>query len=201
MNTILRVTILTVLFSSIFTFSSIQKVEAETAKNIIGPAINMILNPATTTVVTAKGMTWTKTSVDDNLGVIDVGCGYTPGAGNQCDPYEGDTDCNAELPVLCFYDANLPKPSTLVIPNNYHEWSGGIVATTERVAGNSFASIQEANTFCVSYFGEDWRVAEHHDGSSIGWYFKAYGNVGDTWNEHYPRLWVHVSDQPNGTCW
>ncbi len=146
-----------------------------------------------------NGLTWTKTGVDDVYGVVDVGCGYTPGVGNQCDPYNGDLPCSAELPVLCFYDAGLNMPANLNNSSIYHSWSGGIVATTVPVRGDSFYSIHEADAFCAKTFGDDWRVAEFHDG--WGWYFKAYGNVGNNANQSKRRLWVHIDDQPNATCW
>jgi hypothetical protein len=146
-----------------------------------------------------KGMTWTKTGVDDIVGVVDVGCGYTPGVGNQCNPYTGDTVCSAELPVLCFYDAQLDQPEELIISSRYHQWSGGIVATTDAVRGDSFDNVNDVNYFCEENFGYGWRVAEFHDG--WGWYFKAYGNVGNKFNESRRRLWVDIDDQPNGTCW
>ncbi|MDM8543085.1 hypothetical protein QUF90_18570 [Desulfococcaceae bacterium HSG9] len=144
-------------------------------------------------------MTWTKTGTDDTYGVVDVGCGHTSGAGNQCNPYNGDTICSAILPVLCFYDAKLAKPVNLDDSSVYHKWSGGIVATTEAVAGSSFDSIKDADAFCVKTFGEGWRVAEFHDG--WGWYLKAYGNFGDGFDHARNRAWVHINDQPDATCW
>ncbi|TPV94534.1 MAG: flagellar hook-length control protein [Myxococcales bacterium FL481] len=145
------------------------------------------------------GLTWTKRGTDDLAGVVTVGCGFTPGVGNQCDPYVGDMDCNARLPVLCFYDAGLPLPAHVVEPSVYYQWSGGIVGTTEPIEGFTFDHIDDANNYCVEQFGEGWRVAEHHDG--WGWNFIAYGNVGDNANEANRRLWVDINNQPNGTCW
>jgi len=153
-------------------------------------------------VIAQDGMTWTKTGVDDIYGVVDVGCGHTPtstGGFNQCDPYNGDTDCDALLPVLCFLPAGLPKPHNLSTPSHYHQWSGGVVATTPIVSGNSFATVGEVDDFCRKHFGSGWRVAEFHDG--WGWYFKAYGNVGNNFNYSRRRFWVHINGQANGNCW
>jgi len=99
--------------------------------------------------------------------------------------------------VLCFLDAGLEKPAALVIPSQYHQWSGGVVATTDPISGNSFADVDEVDKFCVDNFGDGWRVAEFHDG--WGWYFKAYGNVGENFDNS--RFWVDINDQTDGTCW
>ncbi len=137
-----------------------------------------------------QGLTWTKTKVHDIVGAVAVGC-------SQCNPYTGDTSCNAKLPVLCFLDAELNKPANLDTPSIYQQWSGGVVATTDAVCGNSFKNIRDANNFCVQNFGSGWRVAEHHDG--WGWSFWAYGNVGENFDGE--RFWIDIDDQPSGTCW
>jgi hypothetical protein len=150
--------------------------------------------------VECKGLTWTKTRVDTLVGVVEVGCGYTRGEGkSQCDPYRGDMTCKAELPVLCFRDAGLDQPALLPTPSIRHSWSGGIVATTDPVRGDSFKTIRDANQFCADNFGDGWRVAEFHEGWA--WYFWAYGNVGRMFNDAYRRFWVDINDQPKGTCW
>jgi hypothetical protein len=159
----------------------------------------MVLAIASFSAQAQKGLTWTKTRVDDLVGAVEVGCGWTPGAGSQCEPYVGDTKCKAELPVLCFREADLDKPALLPTPSIYHSWSGGIVATTDPVRGDSFKTIRDANQFCADNFGDGWRVAEHHDG--WGWYYWAYGNVGIKFNDAYRRFWIDINDQPRATCW
>uniref|UniRef100_UPI004056D871 hypothetical protein n=1 Tax=Candidatus Electronema sp. TaxID=2698783 RepID=UPI004056D871 len=162
---------------------------------------------ATTSV---KGLTWEKTSSnllggagDGISGVVHVGCGSGQGGvghgDNNCNPYQGDTDCATPLPLLCFYAANLNKPASLTTIAFYHDWSGGIVATTEPVPGSSFATITAADAFCAEKFGPGWKVAEHHD-SGGGWAFFAYGNIGENYLADQ-RFWVDVTDQLNGTCW
>ena len=147
---------------------------------------------------TKKGLTWRKNIDHSDFGVVDVGCGWGSATGNECNPSQGDAMCNVELPVLCFKDDNLPKPAGLDIPNNYHQWSGGTIATTTPVPANQFPSLSDANAYCASNFGGDWRVAEFHDGWA--WYFKAFephpGSVSST-----QRFWVDINDQPHGTCW
>jgi hypothetical protein len=159
----------------------------------------LILIAASLPALAQNGLTWTKTRVDDIVGVIDVGCGYTPGVGNQCNPYSGDTPCTGQLPLLCFLDLGLEQPADVVTPSRYHQWSGGVVATTDPVAGNTFRRIADADAYCADKFGPHWRVAEFHDG--WGWYFLAYGNVGDNVNQSRGRFWIDILDQRNGTCW
>jgi hypothetical protein len=149
--------------------------------------------------VIKKGLTWAKHSLDKVTGVITVGCGHTKKEGNQCNPYNGDTSCDSKIPMLCFLDADLPKPTLVPITNRYQSWSGGIVGTTNPIAGNSFINISDANEYCRKEFGEKWRVATHHDG--WGWYFKAFGGVGSNVENLGSRFWVDIHDQPFGTCW
>jgi hypothetical protein len=159
----------------------------------------MILAIPSVSAEEKNGLTWTKIHVDDLIGVVEVGCGWQKVTENQCNPHTGDTTCMAELPVLCFRDAGLVQPALLQTPSIYHQWSGGIVATTDPVRGDSFETIGDANKYCVNNFGNGWRVAEHHDG--WGWNFWAYGNVGRDYNDAYRRFWVDINDQLNGTCW
>jgi hypothetical protein len=152
-----------------------------------------------------KGMTWRLNSTNAITGTIDVGCGYSNNA-NECNPHTGDTMCSMQLPVLCFKPTQLPVPANVDNSNQYHKWSGGIVATTPAVAGNSasnpdLTTIANADSYCAQQFGPGWRVAEFHDG--WGWYFQAYGGIG----QPSQRFWVDINDQrstvstPKATCW
>lgn len=148
--------------------------------------------------VAKKGLTWRKTEVGAVTGVVDVGCGHSNGQ-NECNPYQGDTMCTTQLPILCKKEMNLPKPASVTIPNKYHKWSGNIVGTTQPVAPATAGlnTLSAANNFCATEFGAGWQVASHHDG--WGWYFKAYGNVGSSVDTK--RYWVNIRDQQNGNCW
>jgi hypothetical protein len=145
-----------------------------------------------------NGLTWRLNSTNTTTGTLDVGCGFSNNV-NECNPYTGDTICTTQLPVLCFKPAQLSVPTNVVV-SQYHQWSGGIVATTPAVAGNSasnpdLTTIAKANIYCADLFGPGWRVAEFHDG--WGWYFQAYGGLG----QPTMRFWVDINGQPNATCW
>jgi Concanavalin A-like lectin/glucanases superfamily len=140
-----------------------------------------------------KGYTWIKKSSNAVNGTVVVGCqvGY-------CNPYVGDTPCSTPLPLLCFRPLNAAQPTSTVPKDPFYDgWSGGLVGTTPLYRGDSFPTLADANAACVKEFNDsNWRVAEHHDNRVGGWNFQAYGNVGQ-----HRRFWVHVNDQPKGTCW
>jgi hypothetical protein len=146
------------------------------------------------------GMTWRWETINPIEGTVEVGCGVSNP--NPCNGYVGDQLCTTSLPLLCFkpFTPLLPVPKSVNDTDYYNRWSGGIVGTTGPVQASSFnGSLAQANARCVQEFGATWRVAEFHDGASGagGWNFQAYGNVGNPAS----RFWVHINDQPNGTCW
>jgi hypothetical protein len=146
------------------------------------------------------GMTWRLETVNPTDGTVEVGCGVSNP--NPCNGYVGDQLCTTSLPLLCFkpFTPLLPVPKSVNDTDYYNRWSGGIVGTTAPVQASSFnGSLAQANARCVQEFGATWRAAEFHDGASGagGWNFQAYGNVGNPSS----RFWVHINDQPNGTCW
>jgi hypothetical protein len=146
------------------------------------------------------GMTWRLETVNPTDGTVEVGCGVSNP--NPCNGYVGDQLCTTSLPLLCFkpFTPLLPVPKSVNDTDYYNRWSGGIVGTTAPVQASSFGtSLAKANQACAQEFGATWRVAEFHDGASGagGWNFQAYGNVGNPSS----RFWVHINDQPNGTCW
>jgi hypothetical protein len=146
-----------------------------------------------------KGMTWFHTASNVTYGTITVGCG--PSGPDRCDPAHGDTLCTQQLPVLCIYKPKpaFPLPVGLPVPNEYNRWSGGVVATTQPVAGNTFANSAAVTAFCTAVFGAGWRVAEFHDG--LYWNFQAYGGTVSAPTVPSTRFWVYINDQKDGNCW
>jgi len=116
--------------------------------------------------VVPKGLTWIHTASNPVTGTVTVGC-------NGCDAYSGDTPCAQQLPMLCIDKPTpaLPLPVGVSNADLYYQWSGGVIATTQPVTGNSFATSAAANAYCQTQFGTGWRVAEFHDG--WGWNFQA----------------------------
>ena len=166
------------------------------------PEIQSIFNAGSAgkcSIAQKKGMTWYHMHSDAQSGTITVGCGAA--GPDRCDPAKGDTVCSQQLPVLCIYKPNPPfqKPVGLKIPNIYMEWSGGVVATTPPVAGNTFANSAAVTAYCQAQFGKDWRVAEFHDG--VYWFFQAYGGTVSAPTIPSTRFWVHINDQKDGNCW
>jgi hypothetical protein len=140
-----------------------------------------------------KGMTWIHSKSDATTGTITVGC-------SGCDAYHGDTVCTESRPLLCIYKPPTPFQLPMGLPNpSDNQWSGGVVATTEPVAGVTFNTIAEANASCEGKFGKDWRVAEFHDGKI--WNFQAYGGTVSAPTVPPTRFWVNINDQTDGNCW
>jgi hypothetical protein len=145
-----------------------------------------------------KGMTWSHTLSNAQTGTITVGCG--PTGPNQCNAYQGDTVCTLPRPLLCIYKPApaFPVPAGVNNADQYNKWAGGVVATTQPVAGSSFAHLADADKYCVTQFGPGWRVAEFHDG--WGWHFQAYGGTVSAPTIPSTRFWVQINNQP-ANCW
>jgi hypothetical protein len=141
-----------------------------------------------------KGMTWIHSKSDAQTGTITVGC-------SGCDAYHGDTVCTELRPLLCIYKPTppFPLPKGLNTSGTNNLWSGGVVATTEPVAGNTIAHSTDANSYCEGRFGKGWRAAEFHDGGI--WNFQAYGGTVNAPTVPSTRFWVHINDQKDGNCW
>jgi Concanavalin A-like lectin/glucanases superfamily len=166
--------------------------------------IQGIFNAGSAGKCVMKGMTWLHAISNAQTGTITVGC-------SGCDAYQGDTPCVQKLPLLCIYKPTPPfsLPAGVNNTNQYNQWSGGVVATTAPVAGNTFPHISisttvpnppdDANSYCALQFGSGWRVAEFHDG--WGWNFQAYGGTVSAPTVPSTRFWVHINDQPAATCW
>ncbi|CAF1940390.1 unnamed protein product [Rotaria magnacalcarata] len=173
-----------------------------------------------------KGLTFIKWGHLVPYGIDLVGCrDWTNPNGFNCDPYNGDTDCNEQRTVLCAKTDNSPRPPYLVLGNGaampaafYVGWTLGHISTTLPVAGSSFRNRAAVDAYCAQYFGTGWRVATFHDGKFIrnmngttyageswttnasrmeigGWSYYTFGNV-----RNDVRSWVHITDQP-ANCW
>ncbi len=144
-----------------------------------------------------KGMTWLHMLSNAQTGTITVGCGP---AGNACETRTGDTLCSKPMPVLCIYKPApaFKFPVGMPVPDRYNRWSGGVVATTQPIAGDNFQDVAAVNAHCQSQFGNGWRVAEFHDG--WGWNFQAYGGTVSAPTIPSTRFWVHINTT-DGNCW
>ena len=149
-------------------------------------------SPSFPSPVCDMGMTWEKYANDPAPGVVDVGCGS---GASRCNPYQGDSFCAVERPLLCFADIGLQRPVSLSNKSNAHVWSGGLVVTSTPVKGSTFQTIADADAQCVKEFGSKFRVAEFHDGN--GWYMTAYGSSSTLLD----KFWVNIKNQRKGNCW
>ncbi|MEO0481340.1 MAG: hypothetical protein AAF196_17870 [Planctomycetota bacterium] len=115
------------------------------------------------------------------------------GADNETDAYSGDTPITEALPILAIRRRDLPAPRDLDTSSDYRRWARGYVALTVPIKGTELTSLEAANQIVRRELGEQWRMAEFHDG--WGWNFWARGNISDD-----SRFWVHINDQ-NANPW
>lgn len=127
--------------------------------------------------------------------VIDLTCFGIRKVGEPCDPYVGDTVCSAALPVACSRPGNAPSPVRAGSMART-AWTGGSLAVTEPVRGDSFRTIRDVQRLCAARFGPDWRVANINDGGR----FLIISAQGDR-RTVTGRVWVDVVNQPHGVCW
>ena len=132
-----------------------------------------------------KGMTWYKRGHIPEFGVDHLGC-------SGCDPYQGDTVCSTELPILCLKKEGLPNPGLQT--DFYHGWTGGHIGLTLPIAGNQLTGIEDAALLCEHFLGSGYQMASHHDGNG-GWNWYAYGHVDAT-----TSFWTYIRDQ-DANCW
>jgi hypothetical protein len=153
-----------------------------------------------------KAMTWSILNI-----VILNGKTYALfGSDATTNPYSGDTNINAVLPLLGIKKMGLPKPAGL---DDYSRanggamrgtWSGGKVIVIPDVQGKSLISQEIADLQCrlqgLKILGEDgFRMAEFHDGDRVsgnaGWDFWADASEIEMLKISDMRYWVSINDQ------
>ncbi|PZU93408.1 MAG: hypothetical protein DCE90_16715 [Pseudanabaena sp.] len=153
-----------------------------------------------------KAMTWTVLNM-----VILNGKTYALfGSDASTNPYHGDTDTNAVLPLLGIKKMGLPTPAGLYGATRTNggamrgTWSGGKAIVVPDVQGNSLTSQEIADLQCrlqgLKVLGEDgFRMAEFHDGDRsagiAGWDFWADASAIETLQISGQRYWVSINDQ------
>lgn len=157
----------------------------------LAPAAGRARNLSTLNVSEAwRGMTWRVLDAEGD--VVRVG------ADEATNPYQGDTAATAELPLLCLNPDGRPAPEGLKL-DFYNGWAGGEVRLTPPVAGTALTSRAMADLLCATEFGQNWRMAEFHDGQADGqkggWRFYANGTLNAE-----NRFWVAIDDQ-NANPW
>lgn len=135
------------------------------------------------------GMTWT---------VLGQQSGYVHvGADGQTNPYSGDTTVDHFLPILCVQVDGRAAPGGISF-DSYNGWARGAVQATPPIPASVLTSQEQGNVICAETFGNNWRLAEFHDGRygsdfsmSGGWTFWAAGQLTPG-----TRFWTAINDQP-----
>lgn len=133
------------------------------------------------------------------------------GSDSRTNPYQGDTLTNQMLPVLCIKKNQPPYPGSGTIGSPVQtpggawrrSWSGGTIALTAPVKGNTLLSRTAADAFCASQFGTGYRMAEFHDGDPTlwsGWDFWGEALNANLTPFRNTRFWVSINDQ-NANPW
>ena len=86
-----------------------------------------------------------------------------------CDPYQGDSSCNASLPLLCilvpqtlsrpYYTFPLTGTGVIADKSFYNGWTGGFFSTTKPVQGSNISSQAAGDSICQSQLGSGWQFA------------------------------------------
>ncbi|MCB9682388.1 MAG: putative metal-binding motif-containing protein [Alphaproteobacteria bacterium] len=131
---------------------------------------------------TGDGMTWGQTARDANAGTVTMSCW----AGAGCDAYDGDATCAATRPLLCV------RSTAAANPGVSGTWFAGEAALATGISGCQLTAMSAGDDVCAGWFGDGWRMAEHHDG---GFGFTALGAFDTT-----ERAWVGIDDT-TANCW
>ena len=136
-----------------------------------------------------NGMTWSVYEpIKEISGYSHVGCHGTPKA--SCEPYEGDTSCEKELPILCIMKLDSIKIGQL---NGSDVSAVGEIKFSQSIKGASLNSKEDADEICKNEMGTEWEMASFHE--NWGWDFWGKGNL-----PTHKRGWVYISDQ-KANCW
>lgn len=124
-------------------------------------------------------------------------CHGAPGfsaSNSSCNPYLGDTPCDAARPILCIRRDGLAEPGGGVVWGYYSRWSGGVLATTAPHLGTELTSRRAGDAICAAELGDGFVMSEFHDGT--GWGVPGY-NCGV---DESVRHWMAINDQ-RANCW
>jgi hypothetical protein len=110
------------------------------------------------------------------------------GTDGVTNPYSGDTNVNASLPVLCLLQDGRSAPAGIPF-DFYNGWALGAAQLSAPVIGSTLTSRAVADGICAGTFGPGWRMGEFHDGSG-GWSWWAEGVLNPS-----TRFWVAIDDQ------
>lgn len=133
------------------------------------------------------------TDIPENIVLLTCQDDYT---NYPCNGIYGDTPCSESLPLACYSGnySSAPPLSEEYVAFERH-WSGGSLRFTEPVRGDAFETAADADAYCASQFGGNYRIVEFHQGGEHN--ISAWSADGKLSG----RAWIDIRNQPNGTCW
>lgn len=129
-------------------------------------------------------------------GMVRLGCQAMRADRYVCNPYKGDTACEAVLPVACIRPDQSPLPARFRKYSDASDWTGGRLAAAPPVRGSQFKTVADVDRYCAANLGPGWRVLSQQDTMYTS-NASGFGRAAD----FEPRAWVDISNSPHATCW
>ena len=140
------------------------------------------------------GTTWRVDAMGSDL--VHLSCNGANSRDDHCNPYAGDTQCDALRPLACFREERAAKPTLDVgMDALLMSWSGGRVGLTDPVRARDLPTREDAHALCRTTFGADYRVLNIHDGATATG-MAGFGEPGTS-----RTAWVDSNLEPYGNCW
>lgn len=143
-----------------------------------------------------QGVTYAPGINPVTAGLVKLGCQSMRGDRYVCNPYKGDTVCEAVLPVACIHPDQSPLPARFRKDTDASDWVGGRLAAAPPVRGSRFRTVADVDRYCAASLGPGWRVLSQQD-TMFTSNASGYGRAAD----FEPRAWIDISDSPHATCW
>lgn len=129
-------------------------------------------------------------------GLVRLGCQPQRKDRYVCNPYKGDTACDAILPVACIHPNQSPLPGRFRYYSDASDWTGGRLAAAPPAPATRFRTVADVDRYCAASLGPGWRVLSQQD-TMFTSNASGFGRPAD----FEPRAWVDISDSPHATCW
>lgn len=143
-----------------------------------------------------QGVTYAPGNKPVAAGLARLGCQAARWDRYVCNPYKGDTSCEAVLPVACIHPDQSPMPARFLAYTDASDWTGGRLAAAPATRASRFRTAADVDRYCAANLGKGWRVLSQQD-TMFTSNASGFGRAAD----FEPRAWVDINDSPHATCW